>query len=116
MGNQPTNWEEICANGKETVETALNTISQDLGVGKINHVNIKVKGLGQKESSWFYKVDFFVEDKDLVIEDLETDQVLLRMPLDKLKYLRLRPYYCALCVGAKSFTFYNGKNLEGEPA
>lgn len=114
MSAPPSNWEEICANGKETVETARSTISQDLGVGKINHVNMKIKAVNDRESSWYYKIDFFVEEDDLVIQDLETKDVFLRLALDDLEYIRLRPFYCALCVGAKSYTFYNGQHKKGD--
>lgn len=114
MSNAHENWEETCPTGRDTVEKARQTISEDLGLGKINHVNMKIKAIDGKESSWYYKVDFFLEEDDIVIQDLETGQIFERLAADKLEYIRLRPFYCALCVGAKSFIFYNGQHRQGD--
>lgn len=123
--------QEIVCNGpREMVETARQTIYERLG--KLKYVNLKYKCAGERESAWLYNVAFQVNDGNLgnkrspegeagregplggmaegaacVIRFLNADADPISVPLAKLEYLKLRPYYIATCVGFKNIIFYS---------
>lgn len=123
--------QEIVCNGpREMVETARQTIYERLG--KLKYVNLKYKCAGERESAWLYNVAFQINDGNLgnkrspegeagredplrgmtegaacVIRFLNADADPISVPLAKLEYLKLRPYYIATCVGFKNIIFYS---------
>lgn len=129
--------QEIVCNGpREMVETARQTIYERLG--KLKYVNLKYKCAGERESAWLYNVAFQVNDGNLgnkrspegeagregplgdmaegaacVIRFLNADADPISVPLAKLEYLKLRPYYIATCVGFKNIIFYSSQASEG---
>ena len=61
--------------------------------------------LCEKESAWLYDVTFAAEDGFLQIWE-KTGETPMRIPYDEVEYLKLRPFYFAICVGFKNFIFY----------
>lgn len=130
--------QEIVCNGpREMVETARQTIYERLG--KLKYVNLKYKCAGERESAWLYNVAFQVNDGNLgnkrspegeagredplrgmaegaacVIRFLNADTDPISVPLAKLEYLKLRPYYIATCVGFKNIIFYSQASEGGQ--
>lgn len=72
----------------------------------IRYVNGKYKLIGEAESRWLYNISYQVDGDTLFLVEQEQD-VELHLPLDKVEYLKLRPFYFAACIGFKAFVFYN---------
>lgn len=97
-------WEEHFANGIAMVAGAKARIEGE--EKPIRYVNGKYKLLGAAESRWLYNISYQVEENDLLLVEQEQD-IEIRLPLDQVEYLKLRPYYFAACIGFKAFVFYN---------
>lgn len=97
-------WEERFPDGISMVAGAKQRIE---GEDKpIRYVNGRYKLRGEKESRWLYNITYQVEENDLVIVEQEQDNEI-RLPLETVEYLKLRPFYFAACIGFKAFVFYN---------
>lgn len=97
--------EIVCNGPREMIEAAHQTIYESLG--KLKYVNLKYKCAGAAESAWLYNVDFAIEGEQCVIRFLNADAAPVMLPLERLEYLKLRPYYIAACVGFKNIIFYS---------
>lgn len=97
--------EIVCNGPREMIEAAHQTIYESLG--KLKYVNLKYKCAGAAESAWLYNVDFAIEGEQCVIHFLNADAAPVMLPLERLEYLKLRPYYIAACVGFKNIIFYS---------
>ncbi|MEE0434960.1 MAG: hypothetical protein UDB11_06105 [Peptococcaceae bacterium] len=97
--------ELYCKDAYDMINAAHETIYEALG--KLKYVNLKYKCHGQAESAWLYNVDFDVQGDQCVITFLNADTEPLRIAVDDLAYLKLRPYYIAACVGFKNIIFYS---------
>ena len=96
-------WEEYFATVEEMVQGAKQRIEIDNE--RINYVNARYKRKNEKESAWLYDVTFAAEDGFLQIWE-KTGETPMRIPYDEVEYLKLRPFYFAICVGFKNFIFY----------
>lgn len=97
-------WEEHFADGVSMVAGAKARIEGE--EKPIRYVNGKYKLIGEAESRWLYNISYQVDGDALFLIEQEQD-VELRLPLDKVEYLKLRPFYFAACIGFKAFVFYN---------
>lgn len=98
-------WEEYFSNGYEMVAGAKRRIA---GEDKpIRYVNARYKLQREKESSWLYNISYAVDGTDLLLVEQEQEREI-RLPLTQVEYLKLRPFYYAVCIGFKAFVFYNG--------
>lgn len=97
-------WEEHFADGVSMVAGAKARIEGE--EKPIRYVNGKYKLIGEAESRWLYNISYQVNGDTLFLVEQEQD-VELRLPLDKVEYLKLRPFYFAACIGFKAFVFYN---------
>lgn len=97
-------WEEHFADGVSMVAGAKARIEGE--EKPIRYVNGKYKLIGEAESCWLYNISYQVDGDALLLIEQEQD-VELRLPLDKVEYLKLRPFYFAACIGFKAFVFYN---------
>lgn len=91
-------------NSREMVLGAHKTIFEDMG--KLKYVNLKYKQYNQSESRWLYNVDFSVEGDNCLIVFKNSDTPAIQVALEELEYLKIRPYYIAICVGFKNIIFY----------
>lgn len=97
-------WEEHFASGTAMVAGAKARIE---GEDKpIRYINGKYKLVGEVESRWLFNISYQIEGSDLLLVEQEQD-MMLRLPLDQVEYLKLRPFYFAACIGFKAFVFYN---------
>ena len=96
-------WEEYFSHTAEMAEGAKQRILQD--EARIHYVNARYQCYGQKESEWLYNVEFWMQEGQLVIEEKETGK-MVRLAENRVEYLKLRPFYFAICVGFKNFIFY----------
>ena len=96
-------WEENFATVPLMVQGAKNRITID--EARINYVNARYKIYNEKESAWYFNVDFYAQDGFLCIKEKETTKEV-KIPYDEVEYLKLRPFYFAICVGFKDFIFY----------
>lgn len=97
-------WEEYFPNASAMVGGAQARLDAD--AGRIRYVNGRYKCFEEKESGWLYNIAFSIEGEELVIVEQEQNKAV-RLPLEKVEYLKLRPYYFAACIGFKAFVFYN---------
>lgn len=97
-------WEEHFVDGVSMVAGAKARIEGE--EKPIRYVNGKYKLIGEAESRWLYNISYQVDGDALFLIEQEQD-VELRLPLDKVEYLKLRPFYFAACIGFKAFVFYN---------
>ena len=91
-------------NPKEMILGAHKTIFEDMG--KLKYVNLKYKLSNQAESRWLYNVDFSIEEENCLITFKNSDAPDIKVALEELEYLKIRPYYIAICVGFKNIIFY----------
>ena len=103
--------EIICDGPYEMIEAAHQMIYESLG--KLKYVNLKYKVKDTAESGWLYNVDFGIQDKNCLIKFLNADEDPISLPVDKIDYFKLRPYYIAACVGFKNIIFYS-RESKGE--
>lgn len=97
-------WEEHFADGVSMVAGAKARIEGE--EKPIRYVNGKYKLIGEAESRWLYNISYQVNGDTLFLVEQEQDTELC-LPLDKVEYLKLRPFYFAACIGFKAFVFYN---------
>ena len=96
-------WEEHFPDGVSMVAGAKARIE---GEDKpIRFVNGRYKLAGQPESRWLYNIRYEVDGADLLLVEQEQDHEV-RLPLNQVEYLKLRPFYFAACIGFKAFVFY----------
>ena len=97
-------WEEYFPDGIAMVVGAKQRIE---GEDKpIRYINGRYKLCGEKESRWLYNITYQVEGSERVITEQEQDSEI-RLALETVEYLKLRPFYFAACIGFKAFVFYN---------
>ena len=102
-------WEERFPDGRAMVAGARQRIE---GEDKpIRYVNGRYKLRGEKESRWLYNISYVVDGEDLLLIEQEQDKEL-RLPLEQVEYLKLRPFYFAACIGFKAFVFYNESSIQ----
>lgn len=97
-------WEEHFTDGVSMVAGAKARIEGE--EKPIRYVNGKYKLIGEAESRWLYNISYQVNGDTLFLVEQEQDAELY-LPLDKVEYLKLRPFYFAACIGFKAFVFYN---------
>ena len=103
-------WEEYFANVDELLKALNERFSKDQG--RINYTNGRFRLFGEKESPWLYDISFALENDKLILTTA-TDEVY-PLPVERLDYLRLRPFYYAACIGFKSFLLYAHPNSDDE--
>lgn len=97
-------WEEYFPDGYEMVAGAKCRIE---GEDKpIRYINARYKLQGQKESKWLYNISYAVDGEYLLLVEQEQGKEI-RLLLEQVEYLKLRPFYYAACIGFKAFVFYN---------
>ena len=97
-------WEEHFDNGVDMVAGANARIE---GEDKpIRYINGRYKLVGEEESRWLFNIAYQIDGDDLLIVEQEQDHEI-RLPLNQVEYLKLRPFYFAACIGFKAFVFYN---------
>lgn len=97
-------WEEQFPGGVSMVAGSKQCIE---GEDKpIRYINSRYKLCDEKESRWLYNIRYQVDGEDLLIIEQEQDKEI-RLPLEQVEYLKLRPFYFAACIGFKAFVFYN---------
>lgn len=99
-----------CVDALTMVNTAKKTIYDELG--KLKFVNLKYKLKNESESGWFYDVNFSTEGNSCIINFPRADRNNIILPLERLEYFKLRPYYVAACVGFKNIIFFSYKQKE----
>lgn len=104
-------WEAHYPDGRALVKAAYHMIFEELG--KIRYVNLKIKIQGEKESRWYFETHFALVDDRLVLSGNAVPDGRMSVPVNQIEYLRLRPYYYAICVGFKNFIFYNDATHRG---
>lgn len=104
-------WEAYCDNGQAMVEDAHRLLFDE--IGKIAFVNMRYKPYNNEQSAWFHDIDFSAREGQLVITFCNSDTPDVRVPLEEVAYIRLRPYYVARCVGFKNFIFHNKTSIGG---
>ncbi len=72
---------------------------------KIRYINVKWMDEAGIESRWYYNVYIQQEKDDFVIYNVDEYDEAVRVPLNRLKQLKIRPYYYAACVGFKNIVF-----------
>ena len=103
-------WEEYFANTQELLSALQERFAEDKE--RINYVNGRYKLFGEEESPWLYDISFELKDEQLLI----TDAVGNIYPLasERLDYLKIRPFYYAVCIGFKAFVLYAHPNNDDE--
>jgi hypothetical protein len=97
-------WEEHFDNGVDMVAGAKARIE---GEDKpIRYINGRYKLVDEEESRWLFNIAYQVDGDNLLIVEQEQDHEI-RLPLNQVEYLKLRPFYFAACIGFKAFVFYN---------
>lgn len=96
----------------ELVAAAHAFITRD--EAQIRFVNLRYTLYNERESRWFYHVDFKIDDGHLKVWDCDTGDVVLRLPTERLHRLKIRPYYYAACVGFKNLVFVVEDNNDTE--
>lgn len=97
-------WEEQFPDGVSMVAGAKQRIEGE--EKPIRYINGRYKLRGEKESRWLYNIRYQVDGEDLLLIEQEQDKEI-RLPLEQVEYLKLRPFYFAACIGFKAFVFYN---------
>lgn len=99
-------WEEHFPDGVAMVEGAKRRIAQE--EKPMRYVNGRYKRCGEPESRWLYNIAFQVEGDELLLTEIEEERTV-RLSLQQVEYIKLRPFYIALCIGFKAFVFYNDR-------
>ena len=97
-------WEEQFPDGVSMVAGAKQRIEGE--EKPIRYINGRYKLRGEKESRWLYNIRYQVDGEELLIVEQEQDKEI-RLPLEQVEYLKLRPFYFAACIGLKAFVFFN---------
>ena len=95
-------WQEYFASAREMVQTIQKRLAQEKEA--IRYVNLRYRCYGQAESKWLYDVTMTLEGENVILSTGDGRQESL--PLLKVEYIRLRPFYYAACVGFKELYFY----------
>lgn len=99
---------ESFSNTHDMIAAAQNFITKE--AEQIRFVNLRYTLYNEKESRWFYHVDFKIVDNRLVVWESDTEDELFRLSTERLYCLKIRPYYYAACVGFKNLVFIVDNN------